>query len=70
MVYKTGSEEWWRKCGIGMGDAMKDLLWILEAVDTGVDMENYPRAMFQASVEVHEQQQPEEEEYPQQAGTQ
>ncbi len=46
LVYKTGSEEWWRKCGLGMGDAMRDLLWILEAVETGVDTENYPRAMY------------------------
>ncbi len=26
MVYKNGTEEWWRKCGLGMGDAMKDLM--------------------------------------------
>ncbi len=30
------------------------LLRILEAVDTGVDVENYPRAMFQASLELGE----------------
>ncbi len=35
---------------------MGDLLRILEAVDAGVDVENYPRAMFKASLELGEHQ--------------
>ena len=36
---------------------MGDLLRIMEAVDTGVDVETFPRAMFQASLELGEFQQ-------------
>ncbi len=39
---------------------MRNMLWIVEAVETGVDTENYPRAMYQASLEIGEQQQQKE----------
>jgi len=30
---------------------MKDFIWFLETVDTGVDIGNYPRALYQGSLE-------------------
>jgi hypothetical protein len=30
---------------------MKDFIWFLETVDTGVDIGNYPRTLYQGSLE-------------------
>ena len=51
MADKAGPEEDWTTRGIEFGEAMGDLLRILEAVETGVEADDYPRAMHQASIE-------------------
>jgi len=52
MTSRTRTDEDWRNWGRSFGKGMGGLLKILEAVETGVDVENYPRAMFQDSLEV------------------
>ena len=54
MTSKTRTKEDRKNWGRSFGEAMGDLLRILEAVDTGVDGETFPRAMFQASLELGE----------------
>ncbi len=51
MSTKTRKKEDWTKRGREFGGAMKDLLWILETVDTRVQVDNYPRATYQESLE-------------------
>jgi len=51
MTDKAGPEEDWTTRGIEFGEAMGELLRILEAVETGVEADDYPRAMYQASIE-------------------
>jgi hypothetical protein len=46
MAARKSTDEDWRNWGRSFGEAMGDLLRIMEAVETGVDVENYPRAMF------------------------
>ncbi len=56
MTDKAGPNEDWTTRSIEFGEAMGDLIRLLEAVETGVEVENYPRAAYQASLEKHEQQ--------------
>jgi hypothetical protein len=52
MSDKAGPEEDWTTRGLDLfGEAMGDLLRILEAVETGVEVDSCPRAMYQASLE-------------------
>ena len=51
MTDKAGPEEDWTTRGIEFGEAMGDLLRILEAVETGVEADDFPRAMYHASIE-------------------
>jgi hypothetical protein len=55
MADKAGPEEEWATRGIEFGEAMGDLLRIMEAVETGVEADDYPRAMYQASIEKKDQ---------------
>jgi len=41
--------------GISFGEAMGDLLRILDAVESRVEVDNFPRAMFQASLAIARQ---------------
>jgi hypothetical protein len=51
MTDKAGPEEDLATRGIEFGEAMGELLRILEAVETGVDADDFPRAMYQAPIE-------------------
>jgi hypothetical protein len=51
MILKDGNEEEWKRRAWSFGEAMKDLIWFLETVDTGVDIVNYPRTLYQGSLE-------------------
>ena len=51
MTDKAGPEEDWTTRGIEFGETMGELLRILEAVETGVEADDFPRAMYQASIE-------------------
>jgi hypothetical protein len=55
MTDKAGPEEDWATRGIEFGEAMGELLRILEAMETGVDADDFPRAMYQASIEKKDQ---------------
>ena len=52
MVLKDGDAEEWKRRAWSFGEAMKDLIWFLETVDTGVDIGNFPRTLYQGSLEV------------------
>jgi len=56
MTDKAGPEEDWTARGIEFGEAMGDLLRILEGVKTRVVADDFPRAMYQASMEKAGQQ--------------
>ena len=60
MVLKDGDAEEWKRRAWSFGEAMKDLIWFLETVDTGVDISNFPRTLYQGSLEVRRHM-PEEE---------
>jgi len=51
MTDKAGPEEDWTARGIEFGEAMGELLRILEGVETCVESDDFPRAMYQASIE-------------------
>jgi len=51
MTDKAGPKEEWTARGIEFGEAMGELLRILEGVKTGVEADDFPRAMYQASIE-------------------
>ena len=51
MILKDGHAEEWKRRARGFGEAMKDLIWFLETVDTGVDIGNFPRTLHQGSPE-------------------
>ncbi len=51
MILVDGDEEVWKRRAWSFGEAMKDFLWFLETVDTGVDIGNYPRDLYQGSLE-------------------
>ena len=51
MVLKDGDAEEWKRRAWSFGEAMKDQIWFLETVDTKVDIANYPRTLYQGSLE-------------------
>jgi len=51
MTDKAGPEEDWTTRGIEFGEVMGELLRILEGVETWVEADDFPRAMYQASIE-------------------
>ena len=51
MILKDGDAEEWKRRTWSFGEAMKDLIWFLETVDTGVDIGNFPRTLYQGSRE-------------------
>ncbi len=55
MTDKAGPEEDWATRGIEFGEAMGELLRILEALETRVEAEDFPRAMYQTSIEKTDQ---------------
>ena len=52
MILKDGDAEKWKKRAWRFEEAMKDLIWFMETVDTGVDIENFPRTLYQWSLEL------------------
>ncbi len=55
MANKAGPEEVWKARALELGEAMGDLLRVLEGVELGVEVDDFPRAMYQASLEKLEQ---------------
>jgi len=51
MILKDGDAEDWKRRAWSFGEAMKDLLWFMDTVDTGVDIANYPRTQYHGSLE-------------------
>jgi hypothetical protein len=51
MILRDGDVEEWKRRAWSFGEAMKDLIWFLETVDTGKDIGNYPRTLYQGSLE-------------------
>ncbi len=51
MILVDGDEEEWKRRAWNFGDALKDLIWLLENVDTRIDVANFPRALYQGSIE-------------------
>jgi hypothetical protein len=51
MILMDGDAEELKRRAWSFGEAMKDLLWFLETVDTGVDIGNFPRTLYQGSLE-------------------
>ncbi len=56
MADKDGPEEGWTTRGIEFGEAMGELLRLLEGVEIGVEVDDFPRAMYHASFEKTSQQ--------------
>ena len=51
MILKDGEAEEWRRRAWSFGEAIKDLIWFLETVDTEVDIWNFLRTLFQGLLE-------------------
>ena len=51
MILKDGDAEEWKRRAWSFGEAMKNLIWLMETLDTGVDIENFPRTLYQGSLE-------------------
>jgi len=51
MILVDGDAEEWRRRAWSFGEGMKDLMWFLETLDMGVDIANYPRTLYQGSME-------------------
>jgi hypothetical protein len=51
MILLDGDAEEWKRRVWSFGEAMKDFIWFVETVDIGVDVGNYPRVMYQGSLE-------------------
>jgi len=51
LILVDGDAEEWKRRAWSFGEAMKDFIWFLETVDTGVDIGNYPRTLYHGSLE-------------------
>ena len=60
MISKDGDAEEWKRRAWSFGEVMKDLIWFLETVDSGVDIWNFPRTLYQGSLEARRRR-PEQE---------
>ncbi len=49
MILTNGDTEEWKIRAWNFGAAMKDLVWFMEVVDTCVDIENFPRTVYQGT---------------------
>jgi len=47
-----GDAEEYKRRAWSFGEAVKDLIWFMEMVDTGVDIGNFPRTLYQGSLEL------------------
>jgi len=62
MTDRAGPEEDWTARGVEFGETMGDLLRILEAMETGVEADDYPREMYQASIQRTDQREAQRQE--------
>ena len=46
MILLDGDAEEWKRRAWGFGEALKDLVWLLDTVDTRVDMAAFPRTLY------------------------
>ena len=51
MILVDGDAEEWKRRAWSLGEAMKDFIWFVETLDIGVDAGNYPRVLYQGSLE-------------------